>query len=122
MLRTAQYIKLPQYVGTGILWNTEMKNIYYCAIQCASYEKCVAFFYQKKTCSGYDQIIPAAEDLIPYVGKTFYDVQKPSSQGNSSFFFTFFCVSYNLKKRGNHGRDRMVVEFTTTHAISACHH
>jgi hypothetical protein len=24
--------------------------------------------------------------------------------------------------RGRHGRVRMVVEFTTTYAISACHH
>ena len=31
-------------------------------------------------------------------------------------------VSYQLYIRGRYGRDRMVVGFTTTYAISAYHH
>jgi hypothetical protein len=31
-------------------------------------------------------------------------------------------VKYQVAKRGHRGRDRMVVEFTTTCAISAYHH
>jgi hypothetical protein len=31
------------------------------------------------------------------------------------------CIMY-FKGRGSRGRDRMVVEFTTTYAISAYHH
>jgi len=37
--------------------------------------------------------------------------------------FKYFSFSYFTNGRwGCHGRDRMVVGFTTTHAISAYHH
>jgi hypothetical protein len=38
------------------------------------------------------------------------------------FLFSFFLCLGFFYARGRGGRDRMVVGFTTTHAISAYHH
>ena len=38
------------------------------------------------------------------------------------FKFLLHSEAYSLCVRGCRGRDRMVVGFTTTYAISACHH
>jgi len=61
-----------------------------------------------------------------FIGGTFDTVRLPSKcvslnfNGMYTIFFYAFMFTYYQHNRGRHGRDRMVVGFTTTYICNQC--